>query len=126
MSSQYNTNSTEISRNIRAQKIIYKFRNFLYSNRRDIREQFFRMSRDFFDNEYQNNIALTATERERLRLLLNHWDWNTFDTNARDWWFSLSFNHSNSYTLMIVAQLWTDDVQIFDSDNFETATDGLR
>uniref|UniRef100_A0A6C0JWG7 Uncharacterized protein n=1 Tax=viral metagenome TaxID=1070528 RepID=A0A6C0JWG7_9ZZZZ len=141
MASQYKNNKTEIVRNITAQKAIYKFRNFLYSNRKDIREQYFRMSKEYLDNEYQNNIIITITEKERLRLLLNHWDWNTFDTSSRDWWFILSFIHSRSLTLMTLVHLWIDDVQIddvqiddvqiddvqiFDFEVFETGTDGLR
>ena len=126
MTSQYDNNKTEIVRNILAQKAIYKFRNFLYSNKKDIREQYFKMSREYLHNEYENNNTITATERERLINLLNHWDWNNFDTNAREWWFNLSFTHSKSLSLMTLAHLWIDDVQIFDSEAFETGTDGVR
>jgi hypothetical protein len=123
---EYDNIKDELTRQIIAQKIIYKFRNFLYSINKDIRQQFFRISREYFDNECQNNTTNTTTEKERLQLLLNHWDWNSFDTSSRDWWFNLSFNHSKSLTLLTLIQLWIDDVQIFDSETFETATDGLR
>jgi hypothetical protein len=122
----YDAINKDIINQITAQKLIYKFRNFLYSINRDIRQEFFRISREYFDNEYNNNTTLTATERRRLTLLLNHWDWNTFDTSSRDWWYNLSFNHSKSTTLMTLMHLWIDDVAIFDSETFETDTDGLR
>lgn len=126
MSQVYDNIKDELTRQITAQKIIYKFRIFLYSINKDIRQQFFRISREFFDNEYQNNITLTATERERVQLLLTHWDWNRFDTNSRDWWFSLSFNHSKCLSLMTLINKWIDDVQIIDSEIYENDTDGVR
>jgi hypothetical protein len=126
MSTTYYNTESEITKNIVAQKTIYRFRNFLYSINKDIREQFFRLSREYFDNEYQNNITLTVTERERLRLLLIHWDWNTFDTSSREWWFSISVTHSKSLSLMILIHKWIDNIQIFDSESFETSTDGIR
>jgi len=99
---------------------------FLYSLSKDIRQQCFRITGEFLDNEYQNNTAITATERERLLNLQNHWQWNTFDTTSVLWWSALSFNHAKSVSLMTIIHQWIDDIPSFDSDAFETSTDGVR
>ena len=125
MASQYENNKTEIIRNITAQKAIYKFKHFLYSLNRDIRQQCFRITREFLENEI-NNSLITMTERERLQLLLNHWQWTIFDNDSTNWWSLLSFNHSRSLSLMIVINMWIDDINTFDAEVFETSTDGLR
>lgn len=52
MASQYDNNKTEIVRNITAQKAIYKYRIFMYSLNKDIRQQCFRITKEFLDNEY--------------------------------------------------------------------------
>ena len=126
MASQYDNNKTEIVRNITAQKAIYKYRIFMYSLNKDIRQQCFRITKEFLDNEYHNNSTITASERERLLNLGNHWQWNDFDGNSTNWWSALSFNHSSSITLMTVIHLWIDDIQQFDPEVFETSTDGVR
>jgi hypothetical protein len=126
MASEYEVNKAEIVKNIRAQKNIYKFRQFLYSLNRDIRQTCFRITRDFFENEYNNNTFITATERERLLNLINHWQWNEFDGNSTNWWSTLSFNHSSSLSLIIVINMWVDEIQQFDTEVFETETDGVR
>ena len=125
MASQYDNNKTEIVRNITAQKAIYKFRIFMYSLNKDIRQQCFRITKEFLDNEY-NNSTITVTERERLLNLGNHWQWNMFENNSTNWWSQLSFNHSSSLSLMTVIHMWIDDIHTFDSEVFETSTDGLR
>ena len=126
MDTQYESNKAEILRHITAQKNIYKFRQFLYSLNRDIRQQCFDISKQFLENEYRNNTAVTVTERERLLSLINHWQWNTFDTNSTNWWSILSFNHAKSLSLMTMIHLWINDIQTFDSETFEMSTDGLR
>ena len=126
MASQYDDNKTEIIRNITAQKNIYKFRQFMYSLNKDIRHHCFDISKQFLDNEYQNNTMITATERERLLNLQNHWQWNTFDTTSVLWWSTLSFNHAKSVSLMTIVHMWIDDMHSFDPEAFETSTDGLR
>lgn len=126
MASQYDNNKIEIIRNITAQKAIYKYRIFMYSLNKDIRQQCFRITKEFLDNEYQNNITITTTERERLLNLRNHWQWNDFDNNSTNWWSILSFNHSKSLSLMTVIHMWIDDINTFDAEVFETSTDGLR
>ena len=126
MASEYDNNKTEIVRNITAQKAIYKYRIFMYSLNKDIRQQCFRITKEFLDNEYQNNITITTTERERLLNLRNHWQWNDFDNNSTNWWSILSFNHSKSLSLMTVIHMWIDDINTFDAEVFETSTDGLR
>jgi len=126
MASQYETNKADLIRNITAQKAIYKFRVFMYSLNKDIRQHCFRITYDFLENEYRNNSTITATERERLRLLLNHWQWIDFDNNSTNWWSALSASHSKSIALMVVIQMWTDDINTFDAEVFETSTDGLR
>ena len=126
MASLYETNKTDIIKKIRVQNDIYKFRQFLYSLNRDIRQTCFRITRDFFDNEYNNNTCITVTERERLQPLLTHWQWNEFDGNSTNWWSILSLNYSNSISLMTVIHLWIDDITTFNPEDFETSTDGLR
>lgn len=126
MASQYDNNKAELVRQITAQKNIYKFRQFLYSLNRDIRQKCFDISKEFLDNEYRNNTAITVTERERLLNLINHWKWNDLDTNSTNWWSTLSFNHSKSLTFMTIIHLWIDDMNTFDPETFETSTDGLR
>jgi len=126
MASQYDNNKTEIVRNITAQKAIYKYRIFMYSLNKDIRQQCFRITKGFLDNEYHNNSTITTTERERLLNLGNHWQWNDFDNNSTNWWSALSFNHSKSLSLMTGIHMWIDDINTFDAEVFETSTDGLR
>ena len=123
---EYDTNRTEIVRQITAQKAIYKFRVFLYSLNKDIRQHCFAIARDFLINEYQNNSSITATEKERLWNLLNHWQWNTFETTSTDWWHFLSVNHAKSISLMTLIHLWIDDIHTFDAEAFETSTMGIR
>jgi hypothetical protein len=93
MASQYDNNKTEIIRNITAQKAIYKYRIFMYSLNKDIRQQCFRITKEFLDNEYHNNTTITVTERERLLNLGNHWQWAMFENESTNWWSALSFNH---------------------------------
>jgi hypothetical protein len=126
MASQYDNSKAEIVRNITAQKAIYKYRIFMYSLNKDIRQQCFRITKEFLDNEYNNNSTITTTERERLLNLGNHWQWNDFDNNSTNWWSALSFNHSKSLSLMTVIHMWIDDINTFDVEVFETSTDGLR
>ena len=126
MASQYDTNKAEIVKKITGQKNIYKFRQFLYSLNRDIRQSCFRITRDFFENEYTNNTSITATERERLLNLINYWQWNDFDGNSTNWWSALSFNHSSSLSLMTVIHMWIDEIHHFAPELFETSTDGVR
>lgn len=126
MASQYDANKAEIVKKITGQKNIYKFRQFLYSLNRDIRQNCFRITRDFFENEYNNNTSITATERERLFNLINYWQWNDFDGNSTNWWSTLSFNHYTSLSLMTVIHMWIDEIHHFDPEVFETSTDGIR
>ena len=126
MASQYETNKAELVRQITAQKNIYTFRQFLYSLNKDIRQQCFDISKQFLENEYSNNDNITTSERERLLALINHWQWNTFDTTSTMWWSTLSFNHAKSVSLMTLIHVWIDDIQAFDPQAFETSTDGLR
>jgi hypothetical protein len=126
MASQYDNNKTEIVRNITAQKAIYKFRVFMYSLNKDIRQNCFRITKEFLENEYNNNSTVTVTERERLQLLLNHWQWISFDNDSTAWWSRLTINHYTSLSLMTIIHLWTDDINTFDPEIFETSTDGLR
>jgi hypothetical protein len=49
-----------------------------------------------------------------------------FENESTNWWSALSFNHSKSLSLMTVIHMWIDDINTFDSEVFETSTDGLR
>lgn len=122
----YDTHRTEIVRQITAQKAIYKFRVFLYSLNKDIRQNCFAIARDFLNNEYQNNSSITVTEKERLLNLINHWQWAIFENTSTDWWYLLSVNHAKSISLMTIIHLWIDDIQTFDAEAFETSTLGIR
>lgn len=126
MESLYDTSRAEIVRKITAQKAIYKFRIFMYTLNKDIRQQCFRITKEFLDNEYNNNSTITATEKERLQQLHIHWQWGIFENSSTDWWSVLSSNHSKSLTLMTVIHMWVDDINTFDPEVFETSTDGLR
>ncbi len=126
MASQYDINKTDIVGNITAQKTIYKYRTFMYSLNKYIRQHCFKITKEFFDNEYHNNSTITVTERERLLNLQNHWQWSFFDNDSTNWWSVLSFNHSKSLSLMTAIHLWIDDINTFDAEVFETSTDGLR
>ena len=122
----YDTNRAEIVRQITAQKAIYKFRVFLYSLNKDIRQHCFAIARDFLINEHQNNSSITVTEKERVLNLLNHWQWSILEHTSSDWWHILSVNHAKSITLMTLIHLWIDDIHTFDMEAFETSTLGLR
>lgn len=126
MTTLYDTTKIELVRLITSQKNIYKFRVFIYSLNKDIRQRCFELTRQYLQNEYTNNEAISITEKERLRILLGHWEWNNFDNNATNWWSALSFNHSISTTLMTIIHIWIDDISEFDSEAFETSTLGLR
>ena len=126
MASQYEDTKAEIIRSITAQKNIYKFRQFLYSLNRDIRQTCFRITKEYLENEYHNNTRVTVTERERLLNIINYWQWTIFDNDATNWWAAVSFNHSRSLSLMTVINLWINDINTFDPETFETSTDGLR
>lgn len=123
--SLYEINAKEIRRNITAQKNIYKFRTFLYSISKDIRQHCFHISANYLHNEFSNNPDLTTTERDRLQQILQHWQWQEFETNGAQWWHILSMNHSHSISLMTLIRLWIDDIGEFDPENFETSTFGL-
>jgi hypothetical protein len=121
----YEANLKQLKRNITAQKTIYKFRTFMYSVNRDIRQHFFNISRSFFINERQHNVAMTMTENARLTQLLEHWDWDAFESASVQWWHILAMQFSHSITLLTLIHLWIDDIQTFDPDAFETSTQGL-
>ena len=121
----YEDNKQEIQRKITGQRYIYKFRDFLYSLNRDIRQVCFRITREFLENEL-NNPEVTVTERGRIQALLPHWNWQNFDTAAIAWWTTLSFQHTKSLSLMTVIHMWIDDINVFDPDAFETSTYGER
>ena len=121
----YEDNKAIIQRKITGQRYVYKFREFLYSLNRDIRQVCFRITREFLENEL-NNPVLTMTERERIEALLPHWIWNTFDTTATAWWSTLALEHTKSLSLMTVIHMWIDDINVFDPDAFETSTYGER
>lgn len=125
MSSPYELNKQNIERKITGQKYIYKFRMFLYSLNRDIRQVCFRITKEFLENELDNSLV-TVTERERIQEVLTHWQWNTFDTTSTAWWSTLAFQHTTSLSLMTVIHLWIDNITEFDPEAFETSTDGIR
>lgn len=124
MTSEYENTRKEIINKINFQKTIYKFRTLIYSLNKDIRHLCFSMSRDFLINEL-NNITLSSSEKNRLDLLITHWQVGDFENNSTNWWSVLSHNHSKSITLSILMHLWIDDMTSFDLDQFETSSLGL-
>ena len=125
MSSIYEVNKQNIERKVTAQKYIYKFRMFLYSLNKDIRQVCFRITKEFLENELQKP-ELSTTERVRVDRLLAHWQWNTFETTSTAWWSTLAFDHTTSLSLMTIIHIWIDNITEFNSEIFETSTDGLR
>jgi hypothetical protein len=125
MATPYELTSLQLKREILAQKAIYKFRMFMYSLNRDVRQSSFRISRDYLENEL-NNLSITATEFARVQALLNHWNWQNFSEYSTNWWSVLSSDYSTSVTLITIINLWTDDINVFDNQIPDTATDGLR
>lgn len=125
MSSPYEVNRQDIERKITGQRYIYKFRMFLYTLNRDIRQVCFRITKEFLENELENQLV-TATERERIQRLLTHWQWTTFDTSSTAWWSTLAFEHTKSLSLMTIIHMWIDNITEFDPEHFETSTDGVR
>ena len=125
MSSPYEVNLQEIERKVTGQKYIYKFRMFLYTLNRDIRQVCFRITKEFLENELENPLV-TATERERIQRLLIHWQWSAFDTTSTAWWSTLAFEHTKSLSLMTIIHMWIDNITEFDPEHFETSTDGVR
>lgn len=126
MATPYDNNKQEIERKVTGQRYIYKFRMFLYTLNKDIRQVCFRITREFLENEVNNNTLISATERERLHRLLEHWQWNTFDTASTTWWSTLAFDHTTSLSLMTIIHMWIDNITEFDPEHFETSTDGIR
>ena len=126
MTTPYDERKTEIINQITAQKLIYKFRVFLYTLNKDVRFHCFNLCERYLSNEFYDNTTITLTEKDRVQKLLNHWDWVSFDGASTDWWRSLSSEHSKSLTLMTLIHLWIDDVNTFDVETFETSTIGLR
>jgi hypothetical protein len=126
MSSPYDERKTELINQITAQKLIYKFRVFMYTLNKDVRFTCFTICERYLNNEFYDNTTITATERERLPKLMTHWNWSTFDNASTDWWRVLSSEHSKSLTLMTLIHLWIDDINAFDAESFETSTIGLR
>jgi len=126
MTSLYDTRKNELTKQIASQKTIYKFRVFMYSLNKDIRKKCFDISRDFLLNESLNNNTIAHSEKTLLQQLIDHWEWNSFDNNSTNWWSTLSYNHSNSRSLMVILHLWIDDINEFDMETFETSTLGIR
>ena len=126
MASLYDIRKNELTKQIASQKTIYKFRVFMYSLNKDIRQKCFDISRDFLLNESLHNESIGYTEKQLLQQLINHWEWNSFDNNSTNWWSTLSYNHCKSITLMVILHLWIDDINEFDMETFEESTLGIR
>jgi len=121
----YEYNRNNINNQIQSQKLIQKFRSLIYLLNKDIRQRCFEISKNFLINE-KLNPELSISERESLTLLINHWNWNEFENQSTLWWSALSINHSKSITFMNLIHLWVDDINLIDSDVFETSTLGIR
>lgn len=120
----YEDKRVEILKKIRAQKDIYQFRVFLYSLNRDVRQTYFRISKEHFENELQNQ-SISVTERQGLQALIAHWNWTTFDTTSLAWWTEISSTYATNQYLLILVHLWIDDITKFDSDDYEKSTDRI-
>lgn len=116
MASQYDT---DIAKNIIITRNINKFRHFMYSRNKDTRQDCFRITKEFLENEYKNS-SITPVEKERLLNLQNHWQWSNFDNDSTNWWSELSFNHSRSTSLIPAIHRWIDGHQ-YSSTYFDNA-----
>jgi hypothetical protein len=116
MASQYDT---DIARNITITRNINKFRHFMYSRNKDTRQDCFRITKEFLENEC-NNSSITPIEKERLLNLQNHWQWSNFDNDSTNWWSELSFNHPRSTSLIPAIHRWIDGHQ-YSSTYFDNA-----
>jgi hypothetical protein len=121
----YDSQRTEMQNQIHAIKTIYRFRVFVYSLNKDIRNYCFELSRRMLENE-RNNPDISITERERLQQLLNHWQWGMFENSATSWWSTLSLTHNKCTSLITMMHMWVDDIMAFDQEISETSTLGLR
>jgi hypothetical protein len=121
----YEQRKADLLNEISIQKLLYKFRAFMYSLRRDTRLNCFSICDRYLNNEFHDNITLSVSEKARLEKLMGHWSWEVFDTAATDWWALLSCEHSKCLTLMTLIHLWIDDIHVFDPENFETSTQSL-
>lgn len=125
MSHAYNVRRSELIRQVDALKSIYKFRIFLYSLNRDVRQRCFEICREYLQNELEN-IELNISERDRVIQLLNHFQWNEFDQHSTLWWSILSFNYVNSITLIYLINIWTSDLTIAETNIRDDISLGLR
>jgi hypothetical protein len=121
MSTPYEQRRKDLLKDIAAQKLLYKFRTFLYSLNKDVRVHCFSLCELYLNNELHDGIQ-TVSENTRLHALVDHWKWSTFETSASDWWKTLSIEHARCHTLMTLIHLWIDDIQTMDGDMLDNAT----
>lgn len=124
MSDEYTKNRNDIERKILHQKALHKFRQFMYSLNKPIRQQFFGFIKEYLENE-MTNPGVRAIDSDTLRPLLPHWNWVQFDSMATSWWETLLLHHANCEPLQTIIQLCTNDCYI-GPDFSESASVGLR
>jgi hypothetical protein len=115
MSNDYKIRKGELEKLIDTQKMIYTFRNFMYSLNKDIRQNYFTITHDYLENEYKFNEILSESEKERLQLLLEHWQWDKFISQSTLWWSQLTIKHAICGTLRLTLDLWTHKLKVHTS-----------
>jgi hypothetical protein len=115
MASHYNLRKEELVNQMRVQRCILKFKQFLYSLNRDVRQHCFGLVRAYFENELEGG-GLGDVEVQRLEALLQHWQWILFDTISTEWWSGLCLQHARCKTLLACIQIWIDESDV-GSDN---------
>lgn len=125
MSSNYTIRKGELERLIDTQKMIYTFRNFMYSLNKDIRYNYFIITRDYLENEYNHNTIIHDVEKDRLKLLLDHWQWDTFVSQSTAWWSELTTKYALCATLRLTLDLWTHELKVYTSAS-DCESIGLR
>ncbi len=113
-----------------AHKIIHQFRHFMMSLDTYSKRTCFDLTGAILKNELQS-VSASIFDNTSLRSLLNHWQWNNFESNNDDWWLGLSLNHIESASLMKALKLWVNEASIAGSAGRATllpaaSTDGLR
>jgi hypothetical protein len=104
MATYHEARRFELAKNIGCYRTLYEFRLYLDSLDKDMRQQCFKVSRDYLENEYKGPLA--PGESLNLLALVNHWSWEQYEKNQIEWWTVLSKNHLNTEAISKLISLW--------------------
>ena len=103
---------TDIVQRIEFHQNIVKFRQFMYSLSIPVRQHVFNLCIEYITNQ-DSQVGITATEHQRLRNLLTHFNWNEFENQSTRWWNTLSTTFEHSISLQKLMAMWsTSDLNI--------------